>query len=709
MVRKMAYVGFSYLLGLLFASFFFFKINTVAAVLILIVLIAACFIDKKHLTVYVCCICFGIGTIFYWTYEHQVYNNIIKYDGQVVTVNGVITSFTLYSGDMCQYEIKGSINNETSADIVCFGSSRLCSIGDNIAVTGKIKKPDNTFLFNSESYYKGKGIYLEISYPESIYITDGNAFPVKRQLISYREYIYDRMYDYLNVEQMAIVKAMLFGDKSSMEDTTKTLLYRAGIGHIMAVSGVHLTVISSVIWFMLCQLPINKYIRLFILIAVTGMFVILSGMSNSVIRAAIMLFIVYSGYLFNRRSDVMNSLGIAAIILTADCPFVVRDASFLLSFAGVIGISTVAPAIISYLEEKIELGKIAKSLIVSASVSATVFPISFMFFDEVSVVSPVSNILLMPVCTVILICGMLVTCTGGIGLIAFPILKLCGICCNIVTVISTVIGGMNYAYIPLGYEFINEMILIAAAFILLITIICRNSKAVILSTVSAFSVCIAVIMCYRFVPADNITVALLSNGKGASSLVIHDNRSASVIDLRKGGQAHEYIKKYLNQRGIFIIDMLVMGVDEITSPVTYKNNLELFDIRTAVITTNGYADEKYISSFSDRIMYYDNTIDTVIEMPDYDILLSENNTVYVELNNYKIIAYNGATDIGIEGTYDIAIEYYGKKPAKYINCDTFIYLDENSQTPENSINYQGELFKIKIYKDKIETEAINNG
>lgn len=641
-------------------------------------------------------------------YDYHVYGNIVRYDGSEVTVSGVISSVSIHSGDTACYEIKGLINGETKAEIRCFGMSRACDIGDIVVVKGKINKPENTYIFKSEDYYKSKGFYLEMSYPESIEITDGNGYFIKRTLMKYREYIYDRMFKYLsyNNGQMSIVKAMLFGDKSSIDDTTKTLLYRAGIGHIMAVSGVHLTVISSVLWFVLCRIPINKYFRFLLLLCFVGIFVVLAGAANSVIRAAIMLIIVYGGNLFNRRADVMNSLGIAAVLLTIGCPFVVRDASFMLSFAGVIGISEAAPAVISLIEDKIQLDEFPKSFIVSAVVSVIVFPVSFLYFDEVSIMSPLSNVMLMPFCTIILICGMVVACTGGVSFIAFPVMKICGMCCSIVRVVASAIGNITYSYIPMGYDFIGKMIIGSILIVLLITAVKKKVSAFLLSSTVVFSVCITIIMCVRFVPSDYITAVVFSDGKGASSLVIHDNRSASVIDLRRGGRTHEYIKKYLNRQGIFIIDMLSMNVDDNTSAVMYKTNFDLFDIRTLVLPKENHNDEEFLETFCDRIMYYDENTDSVIEMPQYILLYSYNNTVYAEIGNNKLIAYNGKEESGISGDFDIAIEYYGDEPARYINSDIAVYLDEENTAIGNADTYKCRIIEIKFYEDRFETEVI---
>ncbi len=710
MVRKMAYVGFSYLLGLLFASFFFFSVNVVlGAVFIAVPSLIWIFFDKTRVTLYVCCICFGIGLLFYSYYDRMIYSSIVKYNDLTIEMQGVITDCTEYAKDISGYRIKGRINGAERAEIICYGEAKICEIGDEIYVKGKISVPDSTYLFNAESYYKAKGIYLIINSADEVKITSADKLPLKRILCKYRDYIYGCMSKYLDRESFSVAKAMLFGDKSDIDDNTRVLLSRTGIGHIMSVSGVHLTIVCSLFFFLLRLLPINKYVRFFILLIPMFLFAVMAGMSKSVLRAAVMLILVYGSGLFDRRADVMNSLGIAAVALTVSCPFAVRDVSFMLSLSGVIGIGAAAPAVIGAIEKKRgkELKAYLKPIISSACVTAVIFPVSFMFFDEISVVSPFTNLLLLPFCTAVLICGVLTAATGG--LLAAPLMKICGVCCNIVLGASEVIGGFQLSYIPLGYKYTETIILIVFIASAAVFAVNKNPSKAAVTASALFGLCIASIMVYRFLPADCISVAVLNNGKGSSVIVIHDKKNASVIDLCKGGKTADYAAKYLMRQGIGRVELLAMTVDDNTSGVIYMNELELFDVGTALLPIMSYNEDQSVS-FALHTEHYDNSKECIVEMPGYTMILSENNTIQLEINGHKIIAYNGKAVDNLPGNWDAAVDYTGKSSGS-ISGDIMIFTDKNAEASvsRDSRLYIGENVVLNIYADKIETEVISCG
>lgn len=711
MVRKMAYVGFSYLLGLLFASFFYFSLNVAVGVVLIALAVVWGFVTKgKKIAVCVCFVCFAVGTIFYSCYENAVYNNTVSYADSIVEVRGVLTDFKDYSNDMSSYTVDGRINSAVSAKIICYGEAKNCDIGDEIYVKGKVGLPKNTYLFNSLDYYKAKGIYLTIGSAEELVITPADKLPLKRILCRYRNYIYDRMNKYLSLEEMSVAKAMVFGDKSDIDDTTKTLFYRAGIGHIMAVSGVHLSVVCSLFWFILCLFEMNKYARFGVLLVPMGAFVMLSGASDSVMRAAIMLILVYGANLFNRRADLMNSLGIAVIILTAGCPFSVRDASFLLSVAGVIGIGAVAPEIIKLADKKQKFRKHTKSLIASVCVSAVVFPVSFLFFDEISIISPVSNLVLLPFCMVILLSGIISALFGGASFVMAPMMKICGLCCKIVLVLSKTAGSFQFAYIPLGYKFTGTAIIISVIIIIAAALYFRKAGHTAVTAVAVFTVCIAVIAVYKFIPSDHISAAVLSNGKGSASIVIHDNKNASVIDLIKGGRTADCAVKYLNRTGINRVELLGLTVDDITSETMYMHRFELFRVGTAIAPESTYK-QPYNYMCAEKTQTYDNTRTCTVSMPDYTLTLSDNNTMLFEINGFSILAYNGKYSTNIDGYYDVVIVYAGTEIKDNISGGTVIFIDSGAEAAVNkdTTAYIGENVLIEIYSDKIKSEVIHGG
>ncbi|MBQ7980331.1 MAG: ComEC/Rec2 family competence protein, partial [Oscillospiraceae bacterium] len=336
MVRKMAYIGASYLIGLFFASFFTYRINLCLSITLFVTsVLTVILLRNKPIKFVACSVSAAIALLIYGLYDYNVYQNIIKYDGYDVEIKGVVTDVNVHDSDKSSYTIKGIINSDTEAYVTFYTDSYDVEIGDSISVLGKAAELKDSYKFPTKTYYKSKNIFLQLNKVYKFNYTENNGFSIKKTLLKYRDYILSTINKNMNSNYSGIMTAMLFGDKAGLESTDKTLMYRAGIGHIMAVSGVHLSVVCSFIWLIISHIPMNKYLRFGLLVVPVLCFTVLAGMSNSVIRSAVMILLVYGAELFRRKADTFNSLGIAVIILTIASPFAVRDASFLLSVTGV--------------------------------------------------------------------------------------------------------------------------------------------------------------------------------------------------------------------------------------------------------------------------------------------------------------------------------------------------------------------------------------
>lgn len=706
MIRKMAYVVFSYLLGLFFASFFISEaviaVSIAAVVFSVVILILK---GRSKIVYLVCSVCFAIGSFYFVSYDKLCYQNIISFSGQEVTVSGVLTDFTDYNDDRSLYYIDGKINGNIDAKVYCYGEAKMCNIGDDITVKGIAELSKNSFSFNSLKYYKAKGYFLSIDQPEISIIPSDNV-PIKRVMCRYREFIHDKMRTQLDSESNALVDAIMFGDKSNIESDTKKMMYRAGIGHIMAVSGVHLSIVCSLFWFALKLTELNKFARFGIVLIPMFAFVMLSGASNSVIRAAVMLILVYGSSLFNRRADLMNSLGIAAILLTVGNPFAVMDASFILSVTGVIGVGAVAPAIIKVVENKRKIGKTAKSMITSAVVSAVVFPVCFLYFDEVSVVSPLSNLILIPICSVILICGTIVVFSGGVGFLLVPLMKISGICCKFVLASVKLIGEMHFTYIAVSNRFSYWAIIAALAVTIAAAVYFRKVKTTAIVYTAACVLCVFAVYVYRFVPSNHIDVAFIKSGS-SSTIVINDKKNASIIDLNKGGLCADEIFKYLDRKGIYRIEMIGLLVDAQASVSTYSARSRLYNIGT-IIYPSKY--EESVQGFIDAVHKgYDESQTAVITMPTYTLNIMDNNTLMLNVNGCDIFAYDGRKNAASAGEYDVVIEYAGRKFYENISGKVQIFADSKIETAANkdTRNFYGENVIIKAYDDGFEAEVLS--
>ncbi len=705
MKRKMAYIGTFYLIGLFFASFLSRRFNLAAAAVLMLSAVSAIIVYKgKYVKTAVCFFSAAAGMFLYSSYDALVYENIIKYNGCDVEVVGKVLDCNEYSGDKTLYTVKGIINGDVSAEVTFFADSSNAEIGDRVRVIGKAAELKDSYKFPTKSYYKAKGIYLRIDKVSHFNFTH-TEFSFKRLIDSYRMYILDVINDQMDANCAAVMSAMLFGDKSAIDSSEKTLMYRAGIGHIMAVSGVHLSVVCSFFWLVISRLPIGRYFRFGLLMVPVVCFVMLAGMSNSVIRAAIMIALVYGAGLFRRRADTFNSLGIAVILLTAASPFAVRDASFLLSVMGVFGIGVAAPVITAEIERKRKLGGIAKSFIASVCVMVIVFPVTLLFFDEVSAVSPITNLILLPICTVILIGGVVVMLTGGLAVAAVPVLKVCELCCRAVIIISEFIGRLRFSYIPLGSDFVRNVNIFAVVSALTLLLVFGKRKRGIFLSAASLVLAIVLSGTYKYIPDENITVAVLKEGSSVAA-VMHDKRSACVLDLKKGGGASDSVIKYLNRNGIYHLEAVILNSDVNTSLPVYSSSLKLFDTDTVLVPEEDmYLADGY-SSFDTKSYLKDGGC---VEIGKCSIGFFQDGVIVVSCYGENMIMYGSDTDTITDISYIAAVRYSGKSAKVDADAKIIAAMDENAEVlaKKGTKVYIGKNVKFTIDSDgTVDSEEI---
>jgi competence protein ComEC len=146
----------------------------------------------------------------------------------------------------------------------------------------------------------------------------------------------------------------------------------------------------------------------------------MTGMGTATFRAVVMLTIDLIGKTAGRTSDIVTSMGIAAVCICIVNPLIIRDAGFLLSFGAICGISFVAPALT---ERAGDIGKrkLCSNFISSISISLVTAPIILYFYYELPLYAPIINLLVLPLVPVVLIGGLL---TGITGLISLSIGKI---------------------------------------------------------------------------------------------------------------------------------------------------------------------------------------------------------------------------------------------------------------------------------------------
>jgi len=225
-------------------------------------------------------------------------------------------------------------------------------------------------------------------------------------------------------DRAALMEALLLGDRGMIDEETTLQLRKAGIIHILAVSGLHVGIALSVIWLPLGRL--RYCARAPLALALLWIFVLLTGPAPPVLRAAVMATLVILGSAVQRLPHTMNSLAAAGILILAFSPLDLFQPGFQLSFAAVCSIVLFHRRISS------ELGRIVpaalreaaavKSLVsltsLTVAAQAGTLPLLAEYFGEVSIVSLAANLAAIPLVFVVVACGIIAVLLSPFG--AYP-------------------------------------------------------------------------------------------------------------------------------------------------------------------------------------------------------------------------------------------------------------------------------------------------
>ncbi len=279
----------------------------------------------------------------------------------------------------------------------------------------------------------------------------------------------------LSDEALALAQGMLLGDKSALSAETVEAFRTAGMSHIMAVSGLHVGIIMSVIW-MLFK-PIEwvvtlvastsmstyytlGYVKRLLVIVVTVLYVWYIGSPPSAVRAAVMLSLFLLGWMLRRPTSAWRCLILAALVLLAWDPMTIGSVGFQLSFLAVIGILLFQP----WLQSETIPGWV-KLILLSIAAQWLTTPVVAYWFHQIPVLGWIQGLLivpLMPLLVTLLIFGMLVPSLSFIGTLIEWITSWMGsVAQGIGRLEQLLLGGHVYFY-PTWWEvFLAELLLLA--------------------------------------------------------------------------------------------------------------------------------------------------------------------------------------------------------------------------------------------------------
>ena len=572
-----------YVSGLFFASFFtdLWHLLIPAGIFLVFVLTG----KQKGLSVNdftIVAVSFALSFMSGEMYTHFVYSDIISYDNTEGSFSGVVEDYDCYDNDKARYIVRGKINGVRTAKISFYSDTLDVGYGDTVSIGNcTFRKISGDYLFDSESYYKSDRIFLTAEKTADIVTVNNNSRKVKSFLMDYREKIISDFRITLGDDCGGFLAGMVFGEKRIIDGSLKTSLYRTGIGHVMAVSGLHISVMAMFVMMILNFLRINKFLSFGLVNIFMVFMVTMANYPVSAIRAMIMIDIAFSAKLFLRQNDTFNSLSIAVLLICLENPYVIYSSGFLLSVAGTFGIGVFAPYMVKNLPDVTSPDRIIRLFLTMLCTSLAILPVSMIYFEEISLISQLANIFIVPMCSFCMVLGMIYTVTGGI----IPVLQPAGGIIKIILFIVGKVSRFKFTYISCGNDVAVKIALICTVVVIMIKVATGNRKYIAVSI--ALSVCVTACgsAFYGSMSRDIFTVAVLGKGNNASAVISYKSRNY-IIDLSGHYKNPQYVGKYLSDNDIESIDciMLTSDVHSLYSP--YASELEFTDIENWFVMGN---------------------------------------------------------------------------------------------------------------------------
>lgn len=306
-------------------------------------------------------------------------------------------------------------------------------MGSHLKVTGsfyKNRKPNNPHQFDYGKYLENQQIYAQV-YADASNIKIG--LQVDKSISYYASKLRNKIIHNLeknnfSKSELSVVVALILGQQQDISQEVIRDYQYAGAIHVLSVSGLHVGCILLFITFLLKPIPNNKkgsILKLIITISSLWMFGILAGLAPSVVRSVTMFSFVAIGMFLRRSVNIYHTLVVSAFLILLFQPSFLFDIGFQLSYIALFFIVWLQPLLASIWTPKYKLVNYFWEIItVSFAAQIGTLPLSIYYFHQFPGLFFITNIVILPMLSLILGIGVVVMILAAVNVVWYPMMKL---------------------------------------------------------------------------------------------------------------------------------------------------------------------------------------------------------------------------------------------------------------------------------------------
>lgn len=373
-------------------------------------------------------IVFSFYLVIMWKIFHKKISPIYQIFPILIVVGYINMYFNCeYTALEGTYEVIGTVDKIQSTDygyklwlkkVECNGTDTGNAVvytdeefnkGDMVKVTGEcsmFEMPRNPGEFNTKLYYKS----LEVDYrinADSVELLKCNKSPINKLADIVSKKLTKSFYSIADDKYASVMCAMLLGNRDDLDEGISSLFMSGGIGHILAISGLHISIIGMGLYKTIKRTGMG-YVPAMLISGILIIFYgVMTGNGVSTIRAIIMFLLGVYANVAGRTYDLITGAMIAAFSMLIVSPTLVYNGGFWLSYMAIIGIGGINPALVKIIECN---NSIIKTILGGISIQLATIPVVMYLYYEVSVYSCVLNLVVVPLMTYVMISALL----GGV-------------------------------------------------------------------------------------------------------------------------------------------------------------------------------------------------------------------------------------------------------------------------------------------------------
>lgn len=558
----------AYMIGIIWGLYLNFGLGIVFFFLFICV---SLYINKKIIYIILIISLISSGITIYNKYQ---FNN--KYINGNISFNATVISNPIEEDYYYSYEIKNNSSNDkfilnTKKDNIKLKYGMVIRI--NNAKFSLPDLPKNKGGFNYRYYLNSKYIYGYIKADKSnIEIINEGKENIFENI---RKNIKNTFLKLLPKDQASILIAMTIGDRDIIEEHIDTSFRNSGILHLLSISGAHLVYIVISLKFISKKI-FGKNISNYICVIGIILFMAIAESSPSLVRACIMSITVILSEIISKKPNIYASISFSAILILIYNPYSICNVGFVLSYVSTLGIiilyKNVSNMISKYLKIKSKI--IIDSLSISISAQIMILPITAYYFNSISLISVITNLIITPIVGILLILAFIVAILGLISINLAAIFSYPLYILNLFLItISNIFSSFQFSNILVPTPKIIEIIIYYSIMGYLLNknkfkINSYIDKTLKISLVTVILTSIII----DYLPKNYLEITMINVGQGDSIYIESKSRKTILID--GGGSENSNYDVGESILLPYLLDRRKMKIDLVVATHAHEDHME---------------------------------------------------------------------------------------------------------------------------------------